>query len=242
MDDERKRQLNELITSMGLGEISIELLNTALTHPSFAHENPGAKLEHNQRLEFLGDAVIGTVVGEYLYRTYPDSPEGELTPKRAVVVCSPTLAEAARRFNLGDYLLLGKGEELSGGRERASLLADAFEAVVGALYLSLDWPGVYRRLIGYLEFALNSQQLSQRGNYKTRLQELVQRLTGQMVSYSVLKESGPAHCKYFTVGVYFQGRELGRGEGSTKKEAEQQAAKAAMEQLDLEAAVRGTKR
>ncbi|NPV92151.1 MAG: ribonuclease III [Firmicutes bacterium] len=231
MKEGRKGQLEELAERLGATEVSIDLLNTALTHTSYANENPAEGLESNQRLEFLGDAVLGMVVGDYLYRAYPDYPEGELTRQRALVVCAASLVEAARRLELGRYLQLGRGEEQGGGRERASLLADAFEAVVGAIYLSLGWEEVYERVIGYLQFALDSDS-GRRVDYKTRLQEMIQRQTGQGVSYRVLQEHGPDHCKQFLVGVYFSGRELGRGEGGSKKEAEQKAARLAIEKID----------
>jgi ribonuclease-3 len=171
------------------------------------------------------------VVGEYLYRAYPEYPEGELTRQRALVVRSSSLVEAALRLDLGQYLLLGRGEELGGGRGRASLLADAFEAVIGAIYLSLSWPEAYERVIGYVKFALESGT-DRQDDYKTRLQEMMQRQTGQGVGYRVLQEYGPDHRKRFLVGVFFGGRELGRGEGGSKKEAEQKAAQAAVENFD----------
>lgn len=234
MDPERQRQLANLAKILGVKGVSLHLLNTALTHPSYANENPHQKLEHNQRLEFLGDAVINLAVGEYLYRAFPASSEGELTRRRAVAVCSPALAEAARRMNLGDYLLLGRGEELGGGRERDSLLADTFEAVVGALYLSLGWEPVFRRVTDYLQSDLIDRQRNLLRDYKTSLQELVQRRTGRSVNYNVLQQSGPDHRKHFKVGAFLQGKVLGQGEGRTKKEAEQQAARAALERGDLE--------
>ena len=234
MDPDRQKQLASLAQKLGVKGVSLKLLNSALTHPSYANENSAQKLEHNQRLEFLGDAVINLAVGEYLYRAFPTSTEGELTRRRAVAVCSPALAEAARRMNLGDYLLLGRGEELSGGRERDSLLADTFEAVVGALYLSLGWESVFRRVTDYLQFDLVDRQWNLHRDYKTSLQELVQRRTGRSVNYAVLQESGPDHRKHFKVGAFLRGKVLGQGEGRTKKEAEQQAARAALERGDLE--------
>ena len=180
-------------------------LENALTHSSYANENKGKSLGSNERLEFLGDSVLGMVVADYLYRNHPDMPEGELTRTRAALVCEESLVEVARKLELGSYLQLGKGEDAGGGRQRPSIQADAVEAVIAAVYLD----GGSR-------------------DYKTALQELVQRESGQVLSYRLIGESGPDHAKVFQVEVSLNGEPVGAGEGRSKKEAEQNAAKAAI--------------
>jgi ribonuclease-3 len=207
-----------------------ELLLTALTHPSYLAEHPQAN-NHNQRLEFLGDAVLGLVVAEYFYYRFPDEPEGQLTRMRAAVVCESTLARMARQLDLGSYLRLGRGEELSGGRQRASVLADALEALTGAVFLDQGWPQARRFLLLLLgEEMLNTARDSGR-DYKTALQEVVQQRGGDTLAYCIIDEAGPDHDKHFTAGVLWNGKMLGSGNGKSKKEAEQQAARNALKLL-----------
>ena len=205
----------------------ISLLEHALTHSSFANESRG-RYTSNERLEFLGDSVLGMVVADHLYRTFPDMPEGELTRTRAALVCEESLVEVAQELNLGEYLRLGKGEELSGGRHRPSIQADAVEAVLAAVYLD-GGIGSARKIIH--RFILDNAVLETKTqDYKTALQELVQRQPGSEIIYELVSESGPDHCRVFVMEVSVNGQVTGRGEGHSKKAAEQMAAKAAMEE------------
>lgn len=209
------------------------LLLTALTHPSYLAEHQQAG-GHNQRLEYLGDAVLGLVVADYFYRHCPDEPEGRLTKMRAAVVCEQTLARIAEQLDLGGYLRLGRGEELSGGRQRASVLADALESLAGAVFLDQGWEQARRFLLLLLgEEILNTARGSYQ-DYKTVLQEMVQQQAGEVLSYHILSEAGPDHDKQFTAGVLLNGKILGRGSGRSKKEAEQQAARRALSKIKKE--------
>ncbi|MBO8167808.1 MAG: ribonuclease III [Thermoanaerobacteraceae bacterium] len=233
MDNSRKSQLYELLNQCGVSINSLELVNQALTHPTYVFENQKKKLSHNQRLEFLGDAVLDLIVAQYLYHRYPTKPEGELTKIRAAVVCEPTLARVARKINLGQYLLLGRGEELTGGRQRPSVLADAFEALIAAIYLDAGMEQavsfVENQLKEEIVAAVNSEYY---GDYKTILQERIQKEFTDNVQYDILKEFGPDHNKTFVAGVSIGGKLLATGQGKSKKEAEQLAAKAALEGMD----------
>lgn len=207
-----------------------ELFLQALTHPSYSNEHPQEM--HNQRLEFLGDAALGLVVAEELYRRFPDKAEGELTRMRAALVCTPTLARVARRLGLGQLMRLGQGEEASGGRERSSLLADAMEAVIGALMLEGGLEAVRDFVLHHL-----AQELEQAAtgslveDFKTFLQEEGQRRFRADPVYRVVSEEGPDHNKSFTVEVLVKGRVMGTGTGRSKKEAEQAAAEQAVARL-----------
>ena len=207
------------------------LLENALTHSSYANENKAKGESSNERLEFLGDSVLGMVTADYLYRTHPDLPEGDLTRVRAALVCEESLVEVAGQLELGQYLKLGRGEDAGGGRQRPSIQADAVEAVIAAVYLD-GGIGSARKLI--TRFILTNNRREQEGvirDFKTALQELVQRESGQVLTYHLLGESGPDHAKVFSVAVELNGKPLGAGEGRSKKEAEQAAAKAAVEKL-----------
>jgi len=203
------------------------LLENALTHSSYANESRG-RCASNERLEFLGDSILGMVVADHLYRTHPDMPEGELTRTRAALVCEESLVEVARELELGNYLLLGRGEETGGGRHRPSIQADAVEAVLAAVYLD-GGIGSARKIIGRYILSRTSQSAQ---DYKTALQELVQRESGQVLSYRLVGESGPDHNKVFTMEVDLNGTCVGTGQGRSKKEAEQMAAKAAIQALE----------
>jgi ribonuclease-3 len=202
------------------------LLENALTHSSYANEHRDAGITSNERLEFLGDSVLGMVVADHLYRAYPNRPEGELTRTRAALVCESSLVEVARALELGRYLRLGKGEDGDGGRERPSILADATEAVLAAVYLDGGIAQV-RRVIRAL-ILTNEEELGASRDYKTILQELVQRESGRTLTYRLVRAEGPDHAKRFSVEVELNGRPLGAGVGRTKKAAEQNAAKAAI--------------
>lgn len=210
----------------------LDLLVEALTHTSYANEAQG-RFPSNQRLEFLGDSVLSLSVSAHLFQQFPDMPEGDLTRLRAVLVSEPTLARVARAIGLGARLRLGRGEEASDGGERDSVLADAFEAVVGALYLD-QGPDVAAQWVldrlGPELLALDRDPV----DHKTRLQETLQATTGQAARYQLLAEDGPDHRKVFTVAAFSGERELGRGSGRSKKEAEQEAARQALGTLERE--------
>jgi len=209
-----------------------ELLREALRHSSYANEHRGAEATSNERLEFLGDSVLGFVTAEFLFRRRPDSPEGELTRIRARLVCEESLYEVAQRIDLGRYLCLGHGEEAGGGRERASILADATEAVIAAVYLDGGIEAasaLIHRLL--LDDATEVRAAEKRLDYKTALQELVQRKPGRTVVYRLTGETGPDHAKTFSVSVLLGDEVAGSGSGRSKKEAEQMAARDALEKL-----------
>ena len=203
-------------------EVDPDLLRQALTHRSYAYENGG--LPTNERLEFLGDSVLGIVITERLYRDFPDEPEGQLAKLRAAVVNAQALAEVARALGLGQHLLLGKGEESTGGDDKSSILADAMEAVIGAMYMSTDMEttrAFLERVFGPLIAA--SAQLGAGLDWKTSLQERAAQIEQGVPEYRVT-DSGPDHAKEFSAEVLVGGRVLGRGHGRSKKVAEQEAA------------------
>ena len=204
------------------------LLENALTHSSCANESRGRR-QSNERLEFLGDSILGMVVADHLYRNHPDLPEGELTRTRAALVCEDSLVEVAEALHLGEYLHLGKGEEAGGGRERPSIIADAVEAVLAAVYLD-GGIGSARKLIQKFILDREAEKSASR-DYKTALQELVQRESGQVLGYQLIGAEGPDHAKIFSVEVDLNGIPIGQGRGRSKKEAEQNAARAAIEKL-----------
>ena len=206
------------------------LLENALTHSSYANENRFKGCQSNERLEFLGDSVLGMVTADYLFRAHPDLPEGDLTRTRAALVCEESLVEVARAWGLGEYLRLGKGENAGGGRRRPSIQADAVEAVLAAVYLD-GGIGSARKIIQTYILDRESEKARNR-DYKTALQELVQRESGQVLQYRLTGSSGPDHAKIFTVEVDLNGATIGQGEGHSKKEAEQNAARAAIGHLE----------
>ncbi len=203
----------------------------SLTHPSFVNES-GQELPSNQRLEFLGDAVLQLVTSDYIFRRHPHLAEGEMTRLRASAVREESLAAAARRLGLGAYLRLGRGEEGTGGRDRNSVLADAFESVVGALFLDQGLEAAQALVIGSLEPILEAREARPQGkDPKTELQEYVQRWSGGGLAYRLVSAEGPDHDKRFHVVVAWREQVLGEGEGRSKKEAEQRAAEAALHSL-----------
>ncbi len=208
-------------------------LEEALRHSSYANEHRGANIFSNERLEFLGDSVLGFVTAEYLFKKHPAAPEGELTRIRAILVCEDSLHEVAQRLELGNYLLLGHGEESCGGRTRASILADATEAVFAAVYLD---GGIEAASALIHRVLLDSEREEaaeeKRRDYKTNLQEFIQRTPNQTLSYRMIGEQGPDHNKTFAFEVLLNGAVVGAGEGRTKKEAEQMAAKDALDKLN----------
>ena len=222
--------LNELEAAIGYRFRNIGLLQNALSHSSYANERWHNSLLSNERLEFLGDSVLGMLVAEYLFRSFPERPEGELTRMRADMVCETTLAAAATRIGIGEHLQLGHGEERFGGRRRDSILADAMESVIAAAFLDggLDAAkGIVQQFI-LVEVPVKRMH---NADYKTQLQELVQQKKNQTLSYALVGESGPDHDKQFQVEVSLNGTVVGSGSGSSKKRAEQQAARTAIERL-----------
>jgi|WetSurMetagenome_2_1015567.scaffolds.fasta_scaffold78007_1 ribonuclease III len=232
MNEERIRTLIGLEERLGWHFADIALLDTALTHRSFVNENIALACRDNERLEFLGDAVLELTVSDMLMRKFPDHTEGQLSKLRASVVNELPLAELARRFGIGEHLLLGKGEEGSGGRMKSSLLANTFESVIAAMYLDggFDRTALFiGRLFGPLieegEFS------SVYRDYKTAVQEMSQVLFREMPHYRVISETGPDHNKRFETNLLIGERVIATGRGRSKKEAEQQAAKTALEEL-----------
>ena len=209
-----------------------KLLSEALSHSSYANEHRSAGLKSNERLEFLGDSVLGFVTAEFLFAQHPDLPEGDLTRIRAALVCEQSLYEVAQKLGLGKYLKLGRGEEAGGGRERTSILADATEAVFAAVYLD-GGIGAASALIHRVLLDAEREEVveERRRDYKTALQELVQRQADQVLTYRMVGEQGPDHAKTFSAEVLLNGAPLGTGTGHSQKEAEQAAARAALETL-----------
>lgn len=222
--------IKDLEAAIGYKFKNITLLQNALTHSSYANEYFRDSLKSNERLEFLGDSVLGMVVAEHLYKTFPDRLEGDLTRMRADMVCEASLAKIAERIDLGQYLLLGHGEEQSGGRNRPSILADAVESVLAACFLDGGMDAA-RRFIETFVLCNVPQSRLRNVDYKTALQELVQQKKNQQISYQLVGESGPDHNKSFCVEVTLNGTVVGKGTGSSKKRAEQDAARIAMETL-----------
>ena len=210
-----------------------KLLSEALSHSSYANEHRAAGLKSNERLEFLGDSVLGFVTAEFLFAQHPDLPEGDLTRIRAALVCEQSLFEVAQKLDLGRYLKLGRGEEAGGGRKRTSILADATEAVFAAVYLD-GGIGAASALIHRVLLDAEREEVveERRRDYKTALQELVQRTPGRTITYQLVEETGPDHCRVFVMEVSVDGQAAGRGEGRSKKEAEQAAARAALEAME----------
>lgn len=207
---------------------NIELLKNALVHSSYANEIRGNTYS-NERLEFLGDSVLSIIVADHIYRKYPNLPEGELTRMRAALVCEKSLCIFAREIGLGDYLLLGRGEEKNGGRERDSILADAFEAVLAAIYLDGGMSSAKAHIMNTVLRDLKQYTEDESfKDYKTTLQEIIQRNPEESVSYILLEESGPDHDKQFTVAVKLNSNVIGTGTGKSKKQAEQFAARQAL--------------
>ena len=222
--------IKDLEAAIGYRFKNITLLQNALTHSSYANERWHNSLLSNERLEFLGDAILGMTVAKFLYQTFPDRPEGELTRMRADMVCEQSLAVVANRISLGSHLLLGHGEEQGGGRNRNSILADAVESVIAACYLD----GGYSAALSFVNtFILSDIPVVKYHNadYKTALQEKVQQKKNQVLSYHLTGEEGPDHDKRFRVEVRLNGGVVGTGTGTSKKRAEQDAARVALEDL-----------
>ena len=226
----RERQLNQLMTTLGFTFRTPQLLSEALVHSSYAHEHPKRRIKHNERLEFLGDAVLDLVVSDWLFRLNADMTEGAMTQARASVVCEKSLAAVAERIRLGDYLMLGCGERSKDGSYPASILADAFEALIGAIYLDCGLENVRLFIETMLKDILI---LAQSGDlvqdFKSQLQQELQKEGPRTIIYQLVAQAGPPHDRTFSVEVWVDGEVLGSGAGKSKKEAEQAAAQAAIE-------------
>lgn len=227
----KENQFKDFQMTIGISMQSEKLLKQAFTHSSYVNEHRRKPFEDNERLEFLGDAVLELTVSQFLFKKYPTMTEGELTKLRAAIVCEPSLVSFANELKFGNLILLGKGEEMTGGRERPALLADVFEAFIGALYLD---QGI-EKVIVFLEKVvfpkINAGAFSHVMDFKSQLQELIQRDGTGTLEYKVLLEKGPAHNKEFVSKVSLNGEELGVGTGRSKKEAEQHAAQMALDVL-----------
>jgi ribonuclease-3 len=224
-----RRETTRLERALGYRFRDARLLELALTHRSYANEQ---ELEgHNERLEFLGDAILGTVAAEWLYREHPELPEGDLSKLKAYLVSAPALAGFSIDLGVGRQLRLGVGEERSGGRSKPSLLADTLEAVFGAIYLDGGVASVRKVVTPLLEQVLEERPTVHEGDSKTRLQEMVQARGWELPEYRVVEEAGPDHAKHFTIECLLRGRPAGRGEGRSKKVAEQKAAAQALDGL-----------
>ena len=212
-----------------------ELFENALRHSSYAHECKDSKITSNERLEFLGDAVLELAISSYIYNKYPELPEGELTKLRASIVCEETLAKQAKKLDLGSMIKLGKGEENTGGRNRDSLIADAYESVIGAIFLDGGFHEAEKFILEEMNDAINEHRQSfKKYDCKTYLQEVIQSFSKEPLHYEIVEESGPAHEKRFIVEVRHRGEILGRGTGKSKKEAEQNAASIAVKKYENE--------
>lgn len=210
-----------------------QLLHEALSHSSYANENKKSR-RSNERLEFLGDSVLSVVVSQYLFEHYKNLPEGELTKIRASLVCEKALYNFAQQIDLGEYLFLGKGEENSGGRERTSILADAFEAVIAAIFLDGGLEAAKKHILSFIPKNLDVKKKITFNDYKTMLQEIIQQNPDEKVEYVLMDQSGPDHNKEFIVDVMLNSNIIGKGEGRSKKQAEQMAAKEALELMGYE--------
>jgi ribonuclease-3 len=233
LNEKRKQKLLELLREIGVQEeVDLNLVHRALVHPSYLFED-GSPGEHNQRLEFLGDAVVGLIIAQHLYKRYQNKSEGELTKMRAAIVCEASLAAAAMTLDLGSYLLMGRGELLMGGAKRPSNLADCFEAFIASLYMSLGLEKVAAVVLGILRDRISDTARGNYGDYKTRLQEHIQQSPENKLAYQIIGEEGPDHNKIFIAAVCLNEKEIAQGSGHTKKEAEQQAAKLALHKLGV---------
>lgn len=221
--------LSKLETALGYTYQNKELLRTALSHTSYANEAFKDALCSYERLEFLGDSILGFVVADYLYHTFPTKLEGELTRIRAELVCEKNLVSVAEQLNLGEYLMLGNGEEQSGGRHRDSILCDVMESVIAAAYLDSGFDAARGMIIRLILPQLAEAEKTH--DFKTELQELIQRKKDQQLAYELTEESGPDHRKEFYVHAVLNGTIVGTGSGSSKKRAEQAAAQQALAAL-----------
>ncbi|GAA0722889.1 ribonuclease III [Clostridium malenominatum] len=228
---DKRRQIKEIEYKLGVVFRDEELLFTAITHSSFANQKKN--VEYNERLEFLGDSVLQLIITEYLYKNYTDKSEGELSRKRALIVCENSLFEIAQRWQLGNYINMSKGEEITGGRERTSILADCVEAIIAAIYLDRGIDFVKTFILSnfrvIIDRAMDDKIIL---DYKTKLQETLQEQGEVNINYNLSKHEGPPHRRKFYTDVIIQDKILGSGVGYSKKEAEQNAAKEAIKNME----------
>lgn len=220
--------MNRLQERIGYRYQDEKLLAIALTHSSYANESKG-RLPSNERLEFLGDAVLSIITADFLFTHFPDVPEGELTKRRASLVCEKALCGFAKELGLGDYLMLGRGEKHSGGAQRPSILADAFEAVIASIYLDGGMEKAREFVLRFVAREANDKKFLAFKDYKTMLQEIIQQNPEEHLEYVLVGESGPDHDKHFVAEVRLNSNVLSRGGGRSKKDAEQEAARLALE-------------
>lgn len=235
LDRARKKQLKQLEKSVGIRFRKIGYLEWALQHRSYVNEISDRKLKNNEQLEFLGDSILGLIIAEHLFQKFPKYSEGKLSLMKSSLVNKDALARMAMQFDLGAYLLLGKGEEKGGGRARASILSDTLEAVIAAYYLDRGFKATHRFLVKLFRDFI--QEVDSSGasldNAKNRLQKLTQGKLGVLPEYRLDSEAGPQHKKIFSVHVWVAGKEVGRGKGNTKKKAEEAAAEIALKKISL---------
>jgi ribonuclease-3 len=227
----KEQKFKQLQDRLGIHFSNDKLLQQAFTHSSYVNEHRRKPYEDNERLEFLGDAVLELTVSKYLFEKYPMMSEGELTKLRAAIVCEPSLVVFANQLTFGEFVLLGKGEEMTGGRERPAMLADVFESFIGALYLDSGLEPVVHFLRKVVFPRIDEGAFSHVMDYKSQLQELIQRDNCGTLQYQILQEKGPAHNREFISTVLLNGETLGNGSGKSKKEAEQRAAELALHEL-----------
>jgi ribonuclease-3 len=223
---------DQIQTTLGYTFSRHNLLKHAITHSSFVHEQKLNTSDSNERLEFLGDAVLQLCISDFLYHRYPEMNEGDLTKKRAALVCEPCLAELARELRIGNFLLLGQGEATEGGREKDSILSDAMESILGAIFLDGGIEEA-RALVSRLYEPIVDKANKQTKDYKSALQEFLQKKSHETAVYDIVNEEGPAHKKIFTAQVKHKNKTLGKGMGGNKKAAEQEAAKKALQKLKV---------
>lgn len=225
--------MKQLENNIGYVFKNKNLLKNALSHSSYANEKKGI-ICSNERLEFLGDSVLSIIVSDYIYTNFPNLPEGQLTRLRASLVCEKSLCSFSKELGVGEYILLGKGERANGGNERPSILADAFEAILAAIYLDGGMEPARRHVLRFVKEELSHMEHEAFKDYKTELQEIIQRNPEEQLSYVLIGESGPDHDKCFTVEVHLNSNVIGTGSGHSKKNAEQAAARKALELMGIE--------
>ncbi len=224
-------RLDKLQEKIGYSFKNVQLLQTALTHSSYANEASSQEIKSNERLEFLGDSVLGIITAENFYMNYKSFPEGDLTKLRAATVCEKSLCDFARELDLGEFLFLGRGEMATGGNKRPSILADAFEALIAAIYLDGGMDAAKGFVLKYVDNSVKKHLGFK--DHKTVLQEVIQRNPGEIIEYVLVGETGPDHDKRFEVEVHLNSNVIGRGVGTSKKKAEQIAAQEALELMGL---------
>ena len=229
MENEKTAALEEVI---GYHFQNESLLISALTHPSYMNERKINKWDHYQRLEYLGDAVLELVMSEYLYKEHPELPEGELSKLRASMVCEPALAFCANNLNLGEYIFLGKGEDMCGGRKRDSILSDVFEAIIGAIYLDGGFEAAKNHIYRFVMEGIGERTLFV--DSKSILQEELQKNSGTVIRYEAVGESGPEHNKEFVVALFINEEKRAEASGHSKKNAEQKCAYQVLKELGIQ--------